>query len=59
VSSSALLHMCRTGCWFNGLLYAFFGDHWGKFILGGLWYLGGVWLIFRGAVGRRSARHKG
>ena len=58
VSSKALLSMCRSDCWFNGLLYAFFGEHWGKFLLGGIWYLAGVWFIYRGVFGWHSASNR-
>jgi 4-amino-4-deoxy-L-arabinose transferase-like glycosyltransferase len=56
VSSQSLLSMCRTGCWLNGLLYAFLGEHQGKFVLGGLWYAMGVGFIYRGVFGWRKER---
>jgi threonine/homoserine/homoserine lactone efflux protein len=56
VSSDSLFNMCRTSCWFNGLLYAFLGEHHGKFVLGAIWYAGGVCLIYLGVFGWRKDR---
>jgi hypothetical protein len=56
VSSEVLVAMCRSGCWFNGLLYAFLGEHHGKFLLGTLWCFAGAWFIYRGVFGRHT-RH--
>jgi hypothetical protein len=59
VSPASLLRMCRTDCWFNGLLYAVLGEPYGKFLLGALWYAGGAWFIYRGVFGwQRDAKTK-
>jgi len=53
VSSEALMSMCGKHCWLNGLLYAFFGDHYGKLVLGAIWYGLGAWCVHYGVFGSR------
>ena len=59
VYSERLMSMCQKHCWFNGLLYAFFGEHNGKLILGAVWYLLGVVLIYLGLFMPRASRKEG
>ena len=38
ITDSPLNSLCQR-CWLNYLLYALFGEQWGKTVLGALWYL--------------------
>jgi hypothetical protein len=47
-----LMHLCRKGCWLNGLLLAVFGEEGGRIALGYLWAILGGLIIARTITSR-------